>query len=118
MAGAPYYRSEAERCRKRAADDPASESAKRWLQLAAEYEQLADALEEKEEGAQPGVQWAPMQQQPMQQQQSKAEPTKRRVSADAEARCLPKPRQSLMSVAAAAIEVPGGVAQLVRAAKS
>ena len=45
MAGAHYYRTEAERCRKRAADDPASESAKRWLQLAAEYEQLADALE-------------------------------------------------------------------------
>ena len=51
MAGAHYYRTEAERCRKRAADDPASESAKRWLQLAAEYEQLADALEAQDEGA-------------------------------------------------------------------
>jgi hypothetical protein len=74
MVGAPYYRSEAERCRKRAADDPASESAKRWRQLAAEYDQLADALEAEEEGAPPIAQRAPMQQQPMQQQQSKAEP--------------------------------------------
>jgi hypothetical protein len=72
MVGAPYYRSEAERCRKRAADDPASESAKRWLQLAAEYEQLADALEAEQESA-PAVQRSPMQQQSMQQQQSKAE---------------------------------------------
>ncbi len=74
MVGAPYYRSEAERCRKRAADDPASESATRWLQLAAEYEQLADALEAQDEGAQPVAQRAPMQQQSMQQQQSKSEP--------------------------------------------
>ena len=73
MVGAPYYRSEAERCRKRAADDPASESAKRWLQLAAEYEQLADALETEEDRTQPRAQQQPMQQQPMQQQQSKAE---------------------------------------------
>ncbi len=79
MVGAPYYRSEAERCRKRAADEPTSESARRWLQLAAEYEQLADALEAQDEGAQPRVrqppmQQQPMQQQPMQQQQSKSEP--------------------------------------------
>jgi hypothetical protein len=72
MVGAPYYRSEAERCRSRAADDPASESAKRWRQLAAEYDQLADALAAEEEGAPPIAQRAPMQQQPMQQQQSKA----------------------------------------------
>ena len=78
MVGAPYYRLEAERCRKRAADDPASESAKRWRQLAAEYDQLADALEAEEEGGPPIAQRAPMQQQPMQQQpmqqqQSKAD---------------------------------------------
>lgn len=72
MVGAPYYRSEAERCRRRAADDPASESAKRWLQLAADYDQLADALESDE--AEPHVQQSPLQRQPMQQQQSKAEP--------------------------------------------
>ena len=72
MAGAPYYKSEAERCRKRAADDPASESATRWLQLAAEYEQLADALQAQGEDA-PVAQRLPMQQQSMQQQQSKAE---------------------------------------------
>ena len=62
-----------ERCRKRAADDPASESAKRWPQLAAEYEQLANALETEEDRTQPRAQQQPMQQQPMQQQQSRAE---------------------------------------------
>jgi hypothetical protein len=72
MAGAHYYRSEAERCRKRAADEPQSESTKRWLQLAAEYDQLANTLA-AEEGVQPRAQARPMQQQPMQQQQSKAE---------------------------------------------
>ena len=72
MVGAPYYRSEAKRCRKRAADDPTSEAARRWLQLAAEYDQLADALES--DGTEPRAQQSPMQQQPMQQQQSKAEP--------------------------------------------
>ena len=66
-----------ERCRKRAADDPTSEAARRWLQLAAEYDQLADALES--DGTEPRAQQSPMQQQPMQQQpmqqqQSKAEP--------------------------------------------
>ena len=50
MVGAPYYRSEADRCRKRAADDPESESARRWLQLAAEYEQLAEVLDANDEG--------------------------------------------------------------------
>jgi hypothetical protein len=77
MVGAPYYRAEAERCRSRAADDPASESAKRWRQLAADYDQLADALESDGTGArdqQSPMQQQPMQQQPMQQQQSKAEP--------------------------------------------
>ena len=72
MVGAPYYRSEADRCRRRAADNPTSESAKRWLQLAADYDQLADALELDE--AEPRAQPRAMQQQPMQQQQSKAEP--------------------------------------------
>ena len=72
MVGAPYYRTEAERCRKQAADDPASESAQRWLQLAAEYEQLADALEAQDDDAQ--SQQRPMQQQSMQQQQSRSKP--------------------------------------------
>lgn len=74
MAGASYYRSEAERCRKRAAADPTSDSKSRWLQLAAEYDQLADALEA--DGTEPRVQPRPLQQQPMQQQQSKADPDK------------------------------------------
>ena len=73
MVGASYYKAEAERCRKRAADDPASEMAKRWLQLAAEYEQLAEALNASSDDTKPAIQRGPMQQQPMQQQQTKAE---------------------------------------------
>ncbi len=75
MVGAHYYRSEADRCRKRAADDPTAESAARWLQLAAEYNQLAEALEAQDGDAAPVAQPRAMQQQPMQQQQTKAEPT-------------------------------------------
>jgi hypothetical protein len=40
-----YYREEARRCRVRAARDPGSASKQRWLQLADEYESLADDLE-------------------------------------------------------------------------
>ena len=74
MVGASHYRSEAERCRKLAADDPASVTAKRWLQLAAEYEQLAEALDGETDRTKASVQRWPMQQQSMQQQQTKAEP--------------------------------------------
>lgn len=73
MVGASYYKAEAERCRKRAAEDPKSEMAKRWLQLAAEYEQLAEALGDGADDTKPAVQRSPMQQQPMQQQQTKVE---------------------------------------------
>jgi hypothetical protein len=45
MASANYYREEARRCRVRAARDPDSGSKTRWLQLASEYELLADDLE-------------------------------------------------------------------------
>lgn len=40
-----YYREEARRCRVRAAREPDSASSARWLQLAAEYELLADDLD-------------------------------------------------------------------------
>jgi hypothetical protein len=40
-----YYREEARRCRVRAAREPAAGSSARWLQLASEYELLADDLD-------------------------------------------------------------------------
>jgi GcrA cell cycle regulator len=63
MASAGYYREEAERHRRLAAAAPDSERARRWLQLAAEYELLAQSMEP------PPVRRVPMQQQPVQQQQ-------------------------------------------------
>jgi hypothetical protein len=69
MSTAAYYRTEARRCRELAARSPVTDMVRRWLQLAAEYETLADTLD--------NVAPAPplrMQPQPMQQQQSKAEP--------------------------------------------
>jgi hypothetical protein len=71
MADTAYYRSEAERCRALAAGSPQSEQAKRWRQLAGEYDQLADTLEIAAPSA--PIQHGPMHQQPMQQQQAKAE---------------------------------------------
>jgi hypothetical protein len=75
MANAAYYRDEAERCRKLAASGPDSSMTARWRQLAAEYDQLADALRASE--PRPSVLEVPMQQpvqQQVQQQQTKAEP--------------------------------------------
>ena len=72
MVSVNHYRKEAERCRELAAATPTSEMASRWRSLAADYEKLADALEEAG-GAVP-MQHAPMQHQPMQQQQSRSEP--------------------------------------------
>ncbi len=46
MATGSYYREEARRCRVRAAREPYSVSRSRWLQFAAEYEELADELEQ------------------------------------------------------------------------
>jgi hypothetical protein len=46
MASGGYYREEARRCRVRAAREPESASKQRWLQLAGEYELLADDLDE------------------------------------------------------------------------
>ena len=68
MASAGYYREEANRCRKLAAASPDSDAAKRWRQLATEYDDLAEALEASDRLQ---LQRGPMQQQPMQQQQQK-----------------------------------------------
>ncbi len=73
MAEAPYYRAEAAKCRKLAAAAADREARERWLQIASEYEQLAEALESKS-GYRPPFVTVPMQQQPMQQQQAKTEP--------------------------------------------
>jgi hypothetical protein len=44
MSTPAYYRAEAERCRSMATRMPDSSSVKRWLQLALEYEQLAENM--------------------------------------------------------------------------
>ncbi len=72
MASADYYRAEAKRCRELAARTPSPEMAKGWLNLAADYDTLVEALESSPGAAQ--YQPAPMRQQPMQQQQAKAKP--------------------------------------------
>jgi hypothetical protein len=66
MANINYYRREAERCRKLAAETENVLLIDQWRKLARDYETLADDLV-----ARPIVQFTPMQQQPVQQQQSK-----------------------------------------------
>ena len=50
MASMSYYRTEAERFRELADHSPDADMAKRWRNLAADYEKLADALEGLERG--------------------------------------------------------------------
>ncbi len=71
-----HYRREAERCRALAAQSPDSEIGARWRSLAADYDKLADAIEQ---GRDPmPVQRVPMQQQPVQQQQAKIDPQEKK----------------------------------------
>jgi hypothetical protein len=64
MSSAAYYRAEALRCREFAKGLPDAPSVKRWLQLALEYEQLADNLAAAPTGSgMPHVQQVAMQQQ-------------------------------------------------------
>jgi hypothetical protein len=75
MSTSAYYLSEAARCRDLAAKSDGADAIKRWLQMAAEYEQLADSMASMPQvpyGA-PEMQRMPMQQQEFQQQQSKTE---------------------------------------------
>jgi hypothetical protein len=67
MASPDYYRREAERCRQLASGSPDPEAARRWRAIAADYDNLAEAME----NAPPALQRQPMQRQPMQQQQTK-----------------------------------------------
>jgi hypothetical protein len=69
MVSPDYYRREAQRCRELASSSPDFEAAKRWRAIAADYDNLAEAME----NAPPAFQRAPVQRQPMQQQQAKTE---------------------------------------------
>jgi hypothetical protein len=70
MSTTAYYREEARRYRDLAAASPGSEAAKHWLRFAADYDVLADLLEDGDDTAAP-VLHRPTQQQPMQQQRKK-----------------------------------------------
>ena len=67
MVSPDYYRREAQRCRDLAASSPDPEAAKRWNAIAADYDNLAEAME----NAPQAIQRAPVQRQSMQQQQTK-----------------------------------------------
>ena len=68
MPDSEHYRAEARRCRRLAGDARTIETARRWFELADEYDQLAVFLERTGASA-PPVQRTAMQQQPMLQQQ-------------------------------------------------
>ena len=71
MSTPEFYRAEAARCRRLAAQGVDRAGRRRWQQLADEYDQLAAAMEPP-----PHVVRMPMQQQPAQQQQKKNEDEK------------------------------------------
>ena len=73
MPEAGHYRGEARRCRAMARAAMTMQIARRWHELADEYELLAVALER---GGRPPVAHAPMEMQPMQQQRSEAKVAK------------------------------------------
>jgi hypothetical protein len=75
MSTSAYYLSEAARCRDLATKSEGADAIKRWLQMAVEYEQLADSMASVPQVARsaPETQRMPMQQQEFQQQQSKTE---------------------------------------------
>ena len=74
MSTPAYYRDEAARCRELAAKSQDTYAIKRWLRMAAEYEQLAESMASAPHIVRgpPEVQRMPMQQQEIQQQQTKA----------------------------------------------
>jgi hypothetical protein len=76
MSTAGYYRAEAVRCRELAAKSLDADAIKRWLQMAAEYEQLAETMASLSpvSHSAPQMQRVPMQQQEIQQQQAKTAP--------------------------------------------
>jgi hypothetical protein len=76
MSSPGYYRDEALRCRELAAKSPDAAAIKRWLQMALEYEQLAESMESASQIARgaPQVQRVPMQQQQTELPHSGSEP--------------------------------------------
>ena len=76
MSSPEYYRDEALRCRELAAKSRDAEAIKRWLQMALEYEQLAESMASvsRVPRGPPRVQRVPMQQQEMQRQNARPEP--------------------------------------------
>jgi hypothetical protein len=78
MSTPAFYESQAARCREYAAKSRDADTIKRWLQLALEYEQLAETMASVSQvaGGAPQMQREPMQQQEIQQQKSKSEPDK------------------------------------------
>ena len=79
MSTPGYYRSESARCRELATKSRDAAEIKRWLQMALEYEQLAETMGSVSQVARgaPQVQRMSMQQQEIQQQQAKTEPDER-----------------------------------------
>jgi len=73
MSTAAFYREEAKRYRELAAASPGSEAAKHWLRFAADYDVLADLMEEEGGDTPSTAKRDPEEQQPM-QQQTKQEP--------------------------------------------
>ncbi|MEN3382107.1 MAG: hypothetical protein V7608_2151 [Hyphomicrobiales bacterium] len=69
MSTPGYYRDEALHCRELAAKSRDADAIKRWLQMALEYDRLADSMAAQ-------VARGTSQQQQIPQQQSKAEPDK------------------------------------------
>ena len=76
MSTPAFYESQAARCREYAAKSRDADTIKRWLQLALEYEQLAETMASVSQvaGGASQMQREPMQQQETQQQKSKSEP--------------------------------------------
>jgi hypothetical protein len=76
MSTSAYYRAEAARCRELATKSQDADAIKRRLQMAAEYEQLAESMASVSHitTGPPKMQRMPMQQQEFQQQQAKTEP--------------------------------------------
>jgi hypothetical protein len=72
MSTSEYYRQEAERCRERALASPNADAARRWPQIADEYDQLANSSASVAPAQQ--ARRSPMQPQEIQQQQTRAEP--------------------------------------------
>jgi len=70
MSTPGYYRREATRCCELAEKSPSSDMARRWREMASEYEKLAESIEAIPQVTRPGLH-APMQHQPLQQQQAR-----------------------------------------------